>query len=1240
MTNSTAPDTSYDTALAIIGLAGRFPGATNVELFWQNVARGVKSIRFFSDAELLAAGVEPTLLRHPNYVKAGAILEDSDRFDAAFFGYTRREAEVMDPQHRLFMECAWEALEDAAYNLETCNGLVGVFAGSSFSTYLSNNLHHNDRLKELVSQLQIDLGNEHDSLASAVSYKLNLKGPSVALQTFCSTSLVAVHMACQSLFTYECDMALAGGVAVATPQVKGYLYEEGGILSPDGECRAFDARGQGSVMGNGAGVVVLKRFHEAVEDGDHIYAIIRGSAINNDGGTRVSYTAPGLNGQKEVIAEAVGHAGVSVETISYLEAHGTATKLGDAIELAAMIKAFDAQTRKKRFCAIGSVKPNVGHLDRASGVTGLIKTTLALKYKQLPPSLNFERTHPDIDLDNSPFYVNTALRDWPASQDDTPRRAGVSSFGLGGTNAHVILEEAPECEPPALARPWQLLLLSAKTATALDTMTANLAAHLRTYHTLPLADVAYTLQVGRSAFNHRRMLVCRNREEAINVLETLAVQREDTRHQTCADRPVAFLFPATTEQNAGLLQELYEQEPTFRETVDQCRAFLKMHLGRTIELRSPELAQITCFIFAYALAQLLDEWGVRPRAMSGSGLGEYVAGCLAGVFSLEDALMLVVCHTQLRQEPAPPITLHEPRIPLISGVTGTWITDQQVTDQQYWVQHAGYIDCYTNGVECLLRETEHVLLEVGAGQCFTGLVERPPACSEERARDIFSALPPLHTQQSGQAFLLTALGRLWLAGVSINWTGFYAHERRLRVSLPTYPFERERYWIDPPERAALPAQRAKPARGKKPDIADWFYLPTWRQMPCPDSIPQQARELCSLCLVFVDDCGIGEQVASRLAHSGCRVVRVRAGEQFALLEKDVITIRPRERDDYQALCRSLAAAGQFPTTILHCWSITPEDETATGAAAFRTLQETGFYSLLFLAQALGSPPSSAPVRIVAVSNGVQVVTNQEWTRPEKAPLLGACKVIAQEYLHITCRSVDLSLSGYPGSGVMPDVQLTDLLLAELSSGALDPVVAYRNGQRWIQTYEVRRLETVGLQASRLRPKGVYLITGGLGKVGLMVAAYLARTAQARLVLLSRSALPERDAWETWLESHDDADRVSRTIRQIQDIEARGGEVLLLSADVADEARMREAIQSIYACFGELHGVIHAAGISDERAFGLAQQIERETCERHFQPKVYGTWTLEKVLQGHNLDFCVLFSSISSVLGGLGFAAYA
>src|SRR3989440_1919979 len=570
------------TDIAIIGLSGRFPGARNVDEFWQNLRNGVESISLFSDEELLQSGVDPSVLGDPNYVKAGAILEDIDKFDAAFFGFTPKEAQIMDPQHRLFIETAWNAIESAGYNPETYKGSIGLYAGSGLSTYLLNNLYPNTEVMESAGIMQVVLGNDKDSLTTRVAYLLNLTGPCFSVQTYCSTSLVAVSIACSSLLNGDCDMALAGGVLVSVPQKAGYYYQEGGIASPDARCRAFDARAKGSPLGNGVGVVVLKRLEDAVADGDTIHAVIKGSAINNDGSLKAGYTAPGVRGQSGVIVEAQANAGVDAESIGYIEAHGTGTALGDAAELTALIKSFSESTDKKGFCAIGSAKTNVGHLDRAAGVTGLIKTVLSLKHGMIPPSLNYEEPNPQINLQDSPFYVNTTLTEWKTN--GTRRRAGVSAFGIGGTNAHVVLEEAPVLTFSGALRKHKLLLLSARTETALEMATANLHTYLQRHEETDLADVAYTLQVGRKAFERRRMIVCPDREDAVNALETLATSQILTSSQFVSERPVAFLFPGVGEQYVGMAQQLYEQEPLFHDIVEQCCRLLQTTMG--LDLRA------------------------------------------------------------------------------------------------------------------------------------------------------------------------------------------------------------------------------------------------------------------------------------------------------------------------------------------------------------------------------------------------------------------------------------------------------------------------------------------------------------------------------------------------------------------------------------------------------------------------------------------------------------------------------
>ncbi|MET0649250.1 MAG: condensation domain-containing protein, partial [Pyrinomonadaceae bacterium] len=651
-----------ENAVAIIGMAVRLPGCRNVAEFWEKLKSGAELLSFFSDEELAAEGTSRELLNDPNYVRAAGFLADADHFDAPFFGIRPREAEAIDPQQRQFLECAWEALEDACYDPERYEGRIGVYAGVGMSTYL-NHVSSDPELMRALGGFQAVLSNDKDFLPLRVSYKLNLRGPSVSVQTSCSTSLVAVHMACRSLLAGECDIALGGGVRLSARK-HGYLHQEGGITSPDGHCRAFDAAAAGTVPGSGVGIVVLKRLRDALADGDRVEAVILGSAINNDGSLKIGFTAPSIEGQAAVIAGAHAAAGVSPETITYVEAHGTGTALGDPIEVAALTQAFCSRTQKKAYCGLGSVKTNVGHLDAAAGVCGLVKTVLALKHRELPPSLHYREANPQIDFASTPFYVNNRLRPWETA--GAPRRAGVSSFGIGGTNAHVVLEEAPPVPPdPSPADGPQLLIISAKTPTALDAATANLRAHLRGGGEFSLRDVAYSLQVGRAAFEHRRVVVARGRDEAAAALESLDPRSVSTAAEKLRDRPVAFIFPGQGAQHVGMGAGLYESYPVFREQVDGCCELLKRHTGTDLReiiyprggrgeeaarlLEQTANAQPALFVIEYAAARLWGELGVRPQAMLGHSVGEYVAACLAGVFSLEDALMLVARRGQLVQ---------------------------------------------------------------------------------------------------------------------------------------------------------------------------------------------------------------------------------------------------------------------------------------------------------------------------------------------------------------------------------------------------------------------------------------------------------------------------------------------------------------------------------------------------------------------------------------------------------------
>jgi amino acid adenylation domain-containing protein/non-ribosomal peptide synthase protein (TIGR01720 family) len=879
-----------DWEVAIIGMAGRFPGAEDLSQLWHNLCAGVESIELFSDQQLEAGGIPKAVRERPHYVRAGGAIAGEDLFDAAFFGFTPREAELLDPQQRLFLECAWEAFEDAGYDPQGFTQPVGVYAGTKFNMYLFNLLSHPELLSA-VGLFQALVSNDKDHLATRVSYKLGLTGPSVVVQTACSTSLAAVHLACQGLLAGECDLALAGGVSIAVPQRVGYLHTEGGILSPDGHCRAFDAQARGTVNGHGLGAVVLRRLRDAIAAGDEIRAVVKASAMNNDGALKVGYTAPSLEGQAKVVLAAQALAEVEPESVTYVEAHGTGTALGDPIEIAALTRAFGQGTGRRGFCAVGSVKTNIGHLDVAAGIAGLIKTVLALQHGKIPPSLHFTAPNPEIDFAGSPFYVNASLADWQT--DGAPRRAGVSSFGIGGTNVHAVLEEAPAPPPSAPARPWQLLVLSARSQPALATATRRLAEHLAGHPRQDLADVAYTLQVGRQRFAERRVLVCRNRADALAQLAAGGDGEVLCSSEAKGDRPLAFLFPGQGAQWPGMGRELYESEPVFRGAIDLCADALRSHLALDLRsalypdggdtpanrerLTATAFAQPALFATEYALARLWMAWGLEPEVMAGHSVGEYVAACLAGVLAPQDAVRLVAIRGELMQqtaaggmlavalteaelaaelgpelalaavngphdcvaagpEPAveslcqrleqrgvrcrrlrtshafhsplmePALTAfgHEvgclrlapPRLPLYSNLTGALLRDDEATDPGYWVRQLRGTVRFGDAVAELWRRPDRILLEVGPGRALSTLARQHPGCPRDGVA-LASLPPPAAGDGGGEAVaVLRSLARLWLAGVRVDWVGFHARERRRRVALPTYPFERRRHWIE------------------------------------------------------------------------------------------------------------------------------------------------------------------------------------------------------------------------------------------------------------------------------------------------------------------------------------------------------------------------------------------------------------------------------------------------------------
>ena len=1299
--------------IAVIGLSGRFPGAGNIDEFWHNLKSGVESISFFTIDELREEGIDEALLQDPDYVPAYGALEGIDQFDAPFFGYTPAEARSMDPQIRIFHECVWQTLENAGYPPGTGSLSIGLYAGAApnFPWEIQSFL----RDPGSMDIYSLPLLNDKDYLATRVSYTLALKGPSFTVATACSTSLVAIDLAVRGLLMGQCDIAVAGGVTISQKK-SGYLYKEGLTFSPDGHCRAFDRQAAGTIFGDGAAAVALKVLEEAREDRDYIYAIIKGTAINNDGKRKAGYTAPGIQGQVDVIRAAQRMAGVPADSIGLIEGHGTATPLGDPIEVRALKTAFNSQ--KRQYCALGSVKTNVGHLNAASGVTGFIKAVLALNNRLIPPSLHFESPNEQINFADSPFYVSTAPRPW--ENNGVPLRAGVSSFGVGGTNAHVVLEEAPAMrrEPPT--GEYHLIIQSAKTAPSLRQSRLELAGHINRHPAIDIGDMAYTLQMGRIHFKHRSMCVCRSAQEAAERLA--ADDPRSVKSHSLQDSPqhVVFLFPGLGAQYRGMGRELYQTEPTFRDAMDRCFTIVRRRSGLDLKtsIYPPDTehttpadnttdflwAQLAVFSFEYAMSSLLTHWGVQPTALMGYSFGEYTAACVAGVLSPEEALDIIIFRGQaigripggamlsvplprreleqyddiaiaidngescvvagteaaiqsfeqtmkarrvmcvavqdsyalhspmmsgIAKELADKIRefrLQAPRVPYIANGTGAWITAEQAKDPDYWARHLQETVQFDKGVQLLIERENTVFIEVGPGNDLTALVQR--RLRKEKNQLIINTAPPGERKISDLYYLLNRVGLLWLNGVTIDWDAFHGNQKPFRIPLPSYSFQRKRYWIE--GRAEDIAKGVLPSgaqAGKVYDRAQWFYLPYWKQSQpvTPTKNPP------SNWLIFLDNNGLGEALRRRLKGDGHGVAVVKIGEQTSIPHGDSheYTINPDDSSAYTDLFERLIQKNLSPENMIHLWNHTTGEQPQSSS-------NQGFFSLLNIARGIRHVNLPGNIRIGVVANHLYKISGDEHLHPEKSTLLGPITVIPQEFPNIRCCAIDIlrldesSTHDYAG-----------MILKEFSlcpGGFGDQAVAYRTKRRWVLRYENIQAPGPDQGLRRLKERGVYLITGGLGNVGYILAEYLAEAKKARLVLVGRTPIPPKDQWPRILAGGGET-KEATLIARIQKLESLGAEVWTISSDVSNQAEMREQVAAVESQWGPINGIVHGAGIVDEHALGAIEQLSATAIDNQFKAKCRGVEALDRIFAGRNLDFRVLMSSISSILGGLGYAAY-
>ena len=1298
-----------DNHIAVIGVAGRYPKSINILEFWENLRNGVDCLETFSDEELDELGIPEEKYNDPNFVRRGTRLPFADCFDAKFFNFTPKTAQAMDPQCRIFLETCYHALENAGYDPFDFDVPVGVFAGSNPNDYAAL-LGVADPSDSLSAFDQL-IGSDKDFLATRVAHCLNLKGPALTIQTACSTSLVTIHMAVQSLLNFECDVCLAGGVTVNFRQGAGYFYQDGMILSREGKCRAFDAEASGTTLGQGCGVVTLKRLSDAIKDKDHVYAIVRSSAINNDGADKITFTAPSENGQTEVITIAHQLAEVEAESIGYVETHGTATSLGDPIEVAALTRAFSATSSGKQYCAIGSAKTNFGHTDAAAGVTGFLKTVLSLHHGEIVPSLHFNNPNPEIRFEDTPFFVNTTLRKWDA---DSCKRAGVSAFGIGGTNAHAVLEEAPHREHEADVSLPQLLPISAKTPEALVSLESSLKKYIQSAQAsdISLGSIALTLQQGRPNLNCRGTMVVWPRESGGALYKT-PPNPQGKVADTDEDLKVIWIFSGQGSQYAGMCSSLYGSEPIFSEAVDRCTEIFDRLSGADLKtiifnatpehsesLKQTAITQPALFTIQYGLVKMLQSWGHSPTGLIGHSIGEYAAAVVAGILSVEDAASVVHERAKLMQSMAPGsmlsinlsmedvrrllvngltiaaanshdtcvaagptelivelqskldkekiehqllntshafhsemmteaaieferflagIRFSKPRLPMISNITGDWITDDQATDPGFWARQI--VSPVLFG-KCVATSTQHpkaAYLEIGPGRTLSSLVRRNKKIDTQTTTICHMVRHADSTQVDDHTHALQAIGRLWCGGLKIDWNKQGAGDSYCRTPLPEYPFERQKHW-----KPGRYHQLALPLFGEldlsqinqkiRLSVDQWLYAPSWRRLP--NILQHQAVNSSDnrvLLLPAWPDEKIDAFVKSVFPTGHTTVVTPGSNSALAVSSDSVYVLDPNNDTEFDALFDELANQDIQFNQVIHAWFLDHGSEIDSVTQIDSDLA-LGIHAAHACARGVSKLAGSSNIQLDFLTTGAQSVTGDEGMHPMASALLGPTKVIPLEYPQISCRHIDVE-EDY--DRILNSGELSVALACTLENR----ILALRG--RYLWEHRVEPIESQAQFSSKLKQGGHYLIIGGLGGVGLSISEYLVDNYNAQLTLTSRSGRPQRSQ---------DGLPVSETdlrLDLLESIEQRANRLDIVSANIADKPSMQLAIENIYGADRKIDGVIVAAGVPDQS--GSIHRRTREQAVTAIESKVHGSIILCDLLKDKSLDFLLFSSSIASML---------